>query len=121
MIHGMTSDVTTIRETQPSEHPGSSSHLIRIIVYVKKKKSQTKIWLGFEFPRLPNSSLLVAIPLLSPARELNEQRINRSEQKKTPLSDPAVAVQNLILLTLFSSRHKRRLILNTNFCPLTLT
>lgn len=42
---------------------------------------------------LPNSSLLVAIPLLcdSPARELNEQRTNTSEKKKTPLSTPAVA------------------------------
>lgn len=40
---------------------------------------------------LPNSSLLVAIPLLSPAREFNEQRINMSEQKKTPLSTAAVA------------------------------
>lgn len=60
---------------------------------LKKKNHKLKFGLGFEFPMLPNSSLLVAIPLLcnSPARELNEQSTNTSEQKRTPLSTPAVA------------------------------
>lgn len=57
----MASDVTTIHETQPSEHPGSSSYLTRIIVYVKKKNHKLKFGLGFEFPMLPSSSLLVAV------------------------------------------------------------